>query len=125
MAIEKVFAIRATPEAIWDALWADLGEGESGSYVLEGSTWPSRLELQVVLGGIRCRLVYGIEWQDDHSIVTAVLTPTSARYPLYYALTFGHVRRNYQVLLAAGLANLKEAVEAPAEPPPGATPGAG
>lgn len=114
MAIEKVFAINAAPETIWDALWADLGKGDPGSYAVQGSTWPSRLELDVELGGVRCRLLYRIEKQGGYCEVSAAVTPLSRRYPLYYVLTFGHIKRNYQMLLVTGLANLKAAVEAPA-----------
>jgi hypothetical protein len=111
VAITKVFAIHAPPEAIWEALWADLGRGDAGSYTLEGSTWPSRLGLLVTLGGVRCRLEYDIAQEEDHTEVSATITPLGRRYALFHFLTFGHVRRNYEALLVAGLANLKAAVE--------------
>ena len=57
MAIEKAFAIAATPEVIWDALWSELTE-DGTSYELQRTTWPSRLQIEVDLSGVQCLLTY-------------------------------------------------------------------
>ncbi|HXH23206.1 MAG TPA: hypothetical protein VNN10_14370 [Dehalococcoidia bacterium] len=112
MAIEKVFRIEADAPAIWRALWSELGDAGAGPSRLEPeSAWPERLSLHVDLAGVRCRLTYTIANEDNFCVVTAALEPLGARYRLYQALTFGHFRRNCELLLAAGLANLKAAVE--------------
>ena len=48
--------------------------------------------------------------------VSASLEPLSKRYSLYYLITFGHFKRNYEMLLVTGLANLKAHVEGTAPP---------
>ena len=120
MAIETAFEIRAESEAIWDALWSELGLGEDGSFSVEGSTWPKRLSLRVTLSGVPCVLSYSIEPNGDGCEVTAKLEPSGLRYMVYQATTFGHFGRNYKFLLATGLANLKQSVEAPESEEPGA-----
>lgn len=109
--IEKAFAIEATPQAIWEALWNDLAEGNREAYNLEGSQWPHRLQLNVDMSGVRCLLTYSIQQQDGFCEVAAALEPLSRRYSLFYLLTFGHIKRNYEMLLVAGLANLKASLE--------------
>jgi hypothetical protein len=111
VAIEKVFRIDAPAQEIWRALWSELGEGRDPAALSPESTWPERLSLQVTIAGVPCRLTYLIEGLDGACEVTASLDPMGARYRLYQALTFGHFRRNCELLLAQGLANLKQAVE--------------
>jgi len=111
MAIEKAFAVEASPEVIWDALWADLQQGDEGAYTLDSSSRPSKLDVGVKLGHIRCLLQYRIERKDGFSEVAATIVPISKRFGFYQVLTFGHVGRNYEMLLVTGLANLKAAVE--------------
>jgi hypothetical protein len=115
MAIEKVFRIEASAPDIWRALWSELGEGGDSSSLAPEATWPERLSLRVTIAGVPCRLTYVIEPRDDYCEVTASLDPLGSRYRLYQALTFGHFRRNCELILAQGLANLKVAVEGPAE----------
>jgi hypothetical protein len=114
--IEKVFAIEAEPAAIWEALWSDLANGDESAYSVEHSTWPESLTLRVKLSGMPCELTYRIEPRDGHCEVSADITPLSSRYGLYQVLTFGHLKRNYELVLAVGLSNLKAAVEG-ASPP--------
>jgi hypothetical protein len=118
MSIEKAFAIEAPPEVIWDALWSDLSEGDESAYQLEGSTWPTRLQLNVDMSGVRCLLTYTLTPMPDSASteVAAALEPLSKRYSLYYLVTFGHIKRNYEMLLVTGLANLKAHVEGTAPP---------
>jgi hypothetical protein len=111
MAIEKAFAIEASPEAIWDALWSDLQTGETGAYTLDTSHRPNQLDLEVKLGHIRCLLQYRIQRKDGYTEVAATIVPVSKRFGFYQVLTFGHVGRNYEMLLVTGLANLKASVE--------------
>jgi hypothetical protein len=113
LSIEKAFAIEAPPEVIWEALWADLSQGDASLYELDGSAWPHRLELKVNLSGVRCALVYTLTPMEQPGMteVAADLTPLSKRYGLYFLLTFGHIKRNYEMLLVSGLANLKAHVE--------------
>jgi hypothetical protein len=67
--------------------------------------------VEVKLGQIRCLLQYRIERKDGHSEVAATIVPISKRFGFYQVLTFGHVGRNYEMLLVTGLANLKASVE--------------
>jgi hypothetical protein len=118
MSIEKAFAIQAPREAIWDALWSDLAAGDTSLYNLEGSTWPKQLQLKVDMSGMPCLLTYTLTpmSQDGLTEVAASLEPLSKRYGLYYLLTFGHIKRNYELLLVEGLANLKAHVEGKSPP---------
>jgi hypothetical protein len=115
VAIEKAFAIEATPEAIWDALWADLGEGDESLYTVEESTWPHSFTIRLDFAGMPSLLTYRIEPKDTYCEVSAALTPLARRYGIFWALTFGHIKHNYEVLLAQGLANLKAALEGDGE----------
>ena len=109
--IEKVFAIAATPGAIWDALWADLGSGEDGSYQLLGSNWPQGFSLRLAIAGLPCDLSYQITPRGEGCEVAASIQPRSWRYRLYYVLTIGHYKRNLEMILVIGLSNLKKALE--------------
>jgi len=109
--IEKAFAIKAAPAEIWAALWRDLSRAEEPHFKVETSSWPTLLAVQVKLGDVPARLTYRIEAKDQNSEVAVTLDPLSSRYGLYQLLTFGHLRRNYEILLVQGLVNLKESVE--------------
>jgi hypothetical protein len=113
MAIEKAFAIEAAPAAVWDALWADMAEGEASRFRVERSNRPELLVLEVDLGGMPARLTYRIDQRDGHCEVSAMLEPLSTRYFWLQILTFGKLRTQYELTLAQGLANLKEALEGP------------
>jgi hypothetical protein len=116
--IEKAFAIEAEPSVIWDALWSELSEGEEGAFAVEESHRPHMLSVRVRLGGLPALLTYRIEGKDGHSETSATLEPLSFKYNLYQFLTLGQSRRNYELILVQGLANLKEAVEHGVEVPP-------
>jgi len=109
--IEKAFAINAKPAEIWSALWQDLSAGDKSLFAVEHSNWPSHLTIQLNLAGLPVRLTYRIDPRESHSELSAALEPLSARYWLYQAVTLGHFRRNYEMLLVQGLANLKQALE--------------
>ena len=111
MSIEKAFAIEATPEVIWEALWADLGQGDESLYTLVESNWPHSFSIRLDFAGLPSELTYKIEPKDGYCEVAATVTPLSKRYGLYWAITFGHIKRNYEVLLVQGLVNLKAAIE--------------
>jgi hypothetical protein len=59
------------------------------------------------------RITYRITERESFSEVSATLEPLSARYVLLQILTLGKLRTHYQLMLAQGLSNLKEAVESP------------
>ena len=109
--IEKAFRVEAAPEAIWDALWRDLGEGADDSFEVEASNWPRGFSLRLDLAGLPCRLSYSIEPFDGHCEVAASIEPLSWRYRIYQVFTLGHYRRNFEMLLVISLSNLKTAVE--------------
>lgn len=113
--IEKVFAINAEAGVIWDALWNDLTSGEEGAYEVETAHRPSDLSLRLGLSGVPCLLSYRIEPKDSHCEVAALIVPSGIRYGISQVLTFGHFKRNFEMILVQGLANLKEAVEGPSE----------
>jgi hypothetical protein len=117
VAIEKAFSIEGDAEAIWQALWADLGEGEADAFSVEESSWPNKLSLRVEMAGVPCLLTYRITDQDGSCVVSATLEPQGVRYALLQFLTLGRLRRNYEMTLVVGLANLKAAVEDTAEDP--------
>ena len=111
MSIEKVFSIEAEPEAIWNALWSEVLAGQEEAFKIEEAHRPNTLVLSLDLGGLPSILTYKIEPQDGHCEVSADLEPLSLRYRFYQIVTFGHMRRNYEMLLVHGLSNLKAAVE--------------
>jgi hypothetical protein len=111
VAIEKAFEIEAEPGVIWDALWSDLLSGDESAYVVESSHRPESLSLRVELGGIPCILRYSILARNGSCEVAAELEPQGFRYALYQFLTFGHVKRNFELVLVTALSNLKAAVE--------------
>lgn len=117
MLIEKVFAIEAEPDVVWDALWADLSSGEEGAFKVVEAHRPRDLVIDIMLGGIPSRLAYRIEGRDRHCEVAALLEPRGMRYRVSQLLTFNHVKRNFEMVLVQGLVNLKTAVEGP-EPEP-------
>ena len=109
--IERAFAIHADPETIWDALWHDLSQGDAQAFDVESSTWPHTLSLRVDLSGMPARLIYTIAPRDGHTEVSIHAEALSWRYALYQVLTFGHYRRNLELLLTVALSNLKTALE--------------
>ncbi len=111
MAIEKAFAIEGAPAAVWDALWADLGEGDASSFSVEQSRFPSLLAINVDLGGMAARITYGIVATAAGSEVTASLEPLGSRYGFLQLLTLGRMRIHYEMVLVQGLSNLKNTVE--------------
>ena len=111
MAIEKAFAIAAEPSAIWGALWQELLTADEGAVEVEQSNRPHLLAVKVRLGSIPAMLTYRITQREADSEVAVTLEPLSSRYGLYQILTFGHLRKNYEMLLVQGLANLKSALE--------------
>lgn len=111
MTIEKAFAIAAEPQAIWEALWAELSHGDADRFSVEGSNWPNSLAVRVDLGGIPAEITYRLTWRGDFTEVSATLEPLSARYALMQVLTLGRTRVGFEMLLAQGLLNLKNAVE--------------
>jgi hypothetical protein len=117
MAIEKVFAIEAEPGLIWDALWSELTAGEAAAYTVEQSNRPRLLALRVAIGGLPSLITYEIAPKDGYCEVAASLQPLSARYNLLQFLTLGRLRTEYNLMLAQGLANLKQAVEGDNEEP--------
>ena len=113
MAIEKVFAISATPQAIWQALTGDLELGDSAVYEIERAVANESLSLWVQLqGGIRARMTYKIVPQSEHTEVVATMEPEGVRYAFFKIITFGRANTNYEIALVEGLANLKRSVEA-------------
>ena len=109
--IERAFAINADPETIWAALWHDLSQGDAEVFDVESSTWPRSFSLRVDLGGMPSRLTYTIEPRPEHTEVALLAEALSWRYAMYQVLTFGHYRRNLELMLTVALSNLKTALE--------------
>jgi hypothetical protein len=123
MAIEKAFAIHASPADIYAALLRDLAtasphEGEVFD-VIERER-DRRLRLRVTIGGVNCYLEYTIEEKQDHTEVIATLEPYGWRYVLFQVATLGLRRSSFELVLVQGLANLK--AECEGETPPAGTP---
>jgi hypothetical protein len=119
VAIEKAFAIEAAPGEIWSALWQELQTAGEGTAELEQSHRPNLLAVKVKLGSISALLTYKITQREQDCEVAVTLEPLSSRYGLYQILTFGHLRKNYEMLLVQGLANLKTALEGEVDEAPG------
>jgi hypothetical protein len=112
MAIEKAFAIRAEPAAIWDALTGELAAAGEESYQVERAVTNEQLSLWVDLqGGIRALLTYRLIPREEHTEVAATMEPEGLRYAIFRMITLGRADTNYEMLLVQGLANLKQAVE--------------
>ncbi len=112
MPLEKAFAIRAAPSAIWDALTGELRVADEARYQVERAVINQELSLSVQLqGGIPASISYRLIPRDDHTEVVATMTPYGFRYAVFRIITLGRADTNYELLLVQGLANLKRAVE--------------
>jgi hypothetical protein len=114
MAIEKAFAIRATPQAIFAAIERDLGSAaahEGDTYDVLHRDPPVSIDMRVTIGMIPCRLRYSLEPRDGHTEVTGTLYPYGWQYAAFRTITFGMRDANFAVALVESLANLKAAVE--------------
>ena len=112
MFLEKAFAIKAEPAAIWTALTGELEVADEGDYRIEQAIPNEFLSLWVDLqGGISALVTYRLIPRDDHTEVVATMEPQGLRYAIFRIITLGRADTNYELLLVQGLANLKQAVE--------------
>jgi hypothetical protein len=112
MPLEKAFAIKAEPAAIWRALTGELEVADQSVYTIERIDPERELSLLVRLqGGIRAYLTYRLIPRPDYTEVVATMEPQGLRYLIFRAITLGRADVNYELLLVQGLANLKRAVE--------------
>ena len=121
MPLEKAFAIKAEPAAIWRALTGELEVADETNYTVERAVPNELLSLWVDLqGGIRAILTYRINPREEDTEVVATMEPLGLRYAISRIITMGRIDTNYELLLVEGLANLKQTVEfgdeRPAEP---------
>ena len=114
MAIEKAFAIHASPYDIYAALERDLADAGAHG----GSTFevlrrdPGRsIDLRVTIAGVPCFLTYTLKPKTDHTEVVATLVPYGWKYVLFQIITLGLRSDGFQLALVQGLSNLKEEVE--------------
>ena len=123
MPVEKAFAIKAEPAAIWRALTGELEIADEAHYTVERAVPNEHLSLWVELqDGIRAILTYRINPREEDTEVVATMEPQGLRYVISRILTLGRIDTNYEMVLVEGLANLKRTVELgderPAEPHP-------
>ena len=112
MALEKAFAIKATPAEIWSALTGELEVADDANYTIERAVPNELLSLWVdLLGGVRAMITYKLIPHDDHTEVVATMHPQGFRYAMFRILTMGRADINYEMILVEGLANLKAAAE--------------
>jgi len=112
MAIEKAFAINASPSEIWDTLVRDFSMAEEGVYEVEKSIINELLALRVKFqDGIEAQIEYRLVPRDNHTEVVATMYPEGLRYAIFKMMTLGRADINYELSLAVGLSNLKSAVE--------------
>lgn len=112
MPLEKAFAIKAEPAAIWRALTGELEVADQSAYSVERAVPDELLSLWVNLqGGIRAVVTYRLIPREDHTEVVATMEPQGLRYAIFRILTLGRADTNYELALVEGLANLKRAVE--------------
>jgi hypothetical protein len=113
MVLEKAFAIKAEPAAIWRALTGELEVADEAAYSVERAVPNELLSLWVDLqGGVRAIVTYRLIPREDHTEVVATMEPQGLRYAVFRMITLGRADTNYELLLVEGLANLKRAVEA-------------
>ena len=121
MSVEKAFAIRAEPAAIYAALERDLADAaaEGGAFRVLRRDPPRSLELTVTIGSFPCWLRYELRQHEHDTEVSALAIPSGLKYLLFRIVTLGLNDGGIAVALVLGLTNLKEAVEAtpPAAPP--------
>ncbi len=125
MSIEKVFAIKATPFAIYHALDRELTSAEAGDAegfeVLRRDPGRS-FKLRVTMGGIPCWLTYTMRpTGPDQTEVSASLTPYGLKYTLFKIITLGMRDQGFALALVQGLANLKAELEGTLEAAPEGT----
>ena len=115
MALEKAFAISATPREIYAALERDLqsaGEYEGTTHQVLSRVPDRLLELQVTIGVVPCRLTYRITPRaGGDTEVSALLEPYGWRYAMFQIVTLGMRRTFFEFALVDALSNLKAAVE--------------
>lgn len=118
MPLEKAFAIRAEPAAIWRALTAELEIADDAQYTIERAIPNELLALRVkLLGGIDATITYRLNPRENDTEVVATMEPEGLRYAFFRIITLGRGDVNYEMLLVQGLANLKQAVEETGEEP--------
>lgn len=118
MTIEKAFAIKAEPAAIWDALTGELAQAGPDAYEVERAVTNESLTVWVTLQlGIRAAITYRLIPREDHTEVVATMEPQGLRSALFSILTLGRAKVNYELALVQGLSNLKAAVEGDRAPP--------
>ena len=118
-AAEHVFEIRAEPEEIWSALRAEAEEGvRAGRAAVLTEQRPWRLELDVTLGwGLIIHYAYELRRAAGGAQVTVAITPRGLRWALSNILMLGRGITPFSLAAAQGLANLKQTLESPDEPP--------
>ena len=112
MALERAFAIKASPTEIWSALTGELEAADESAYTIERAVTNELLSLWVdLMGGVRAIITYRLIPRDDHTEVVATMEPQGFRYAIFRILTMGRADINYEMVLVEGLANLKAAAE--------------
>ena len=112
MALEKAFAINASPSNIWDTLVSEFATADESTYEVEQSIINEFIALNVKFqDGIRAPITYRLMPRDDHTEVVATMHPVGLRYTIFKIITLGRADVNYEMGLAVGLSNLKRAVE--------------
>lgn len=112
MPIEKVLAIKAQPSNVWKALAGELDIASPQDLRVEELSPNRRLVVHVRLaGGIPARVSYQLTGREGLTEVTALLEPYGFRYRLISLMTLGRSDSGYEVALAEGLLNLRQAVE--------------
>lgn len=112
MALEKAFAIHASPEKIWEALTGELEVADEADYSIERAIPNELLALWVnLMGGVRAIITYRLIPRADHTEVVATIEPQGLRYAIFRIITMGRADVNYEMVIVEGLANLKAAAE--------------
>jgi len=113
VALEKAFAIHAEPAVIWRELTRELAQAPPGGHTIERSLEEQKLVIRVELSeGIEAVITYQLIPREDYVEVVARMEPQGFRYTFLRAITFGRCDTGYELALAEGLSNLKQAAEA-------------
>ncbi len=113
---EKAFAVHAEPAIIWRELTRELAQAPPGSHTVERSSEAQELAVRVQMpDGVEALITYQIIPREEYVEVVARMEPQGFRYLLMRAITLGRYDTGYELALAEGLSNLKQAAEAAAE----------
>ena len=105
MAIEKAFAIQASPYDIYAALERDIGDAgahDGGTFEILRKDPGRSIDLRVTIAGVPCYLTYTLKPNAEHTEVVATLVPFGWKYVLFQIITLGLRSDGFSIALVQG-----------------------